>query len=257
MKNLAAIDNNLDIITKEYVDNAVPTKTSELTNDSGYLTYVPVSDVTVNGSSAVSSGVAALTVATNWVNGSSTGSVRTSGSTSESESYSMGYYALAEGSATVATSYAAHAEGFNTSATGASSHSEGNVTVASGNYSHASGNHTSAQRMSQTAIGEYNIQDTTGTSTTRGKYAFIIGNGDSTTRSNALTVDWNGNLNVAGTVTDSSGNTLINDVTLDGTSVVSSGIAALTSTAVSATDDGNGNVTLVVSGVSAASGGSF
>lgn len=37
MKNLAAIDNNLDITTKEYVDNAVPTKTSELTNDSGYL----------------------------------------------------------------------------------------------------------------------------------------------------------------------------------------------------------------------------
>ena len=49
----------------------------------------------------------------------------------------------------------------------------------------------------------------------------------------------------------------VSDVTLDGTSVVSSGIAALTSTAVSATDDGNGNVTLVISGVSAASGGSF
>ena len=50
---------------------------------------------------------------------------------------------------------------------------------------------------------------------------------------------------------------IVTDVTLDGTSVVSSGVAQLTSTAVSATDDGNGNVTLVVSGVSAASGGSF
>lgn len=50
---------------------------------------------------------------------------------------------------------------------------------------------------------------------------------------------------------------IVTDVTLDGISVVSSRVAQLASTAVSATDDGNGNVTLVVSGVSAANGGSF
>lgn len=246
MKNLAAIDNNLDITTKEYVDAAIPTVPTISLNGSTTISpsfYAPtsagtsgyylksngsgapiwaslpsggVTDVTVNGNSVVSSNVAALTVATNWVNGSATGSVRTSGSTPESESYTMGYYALAEGSATSATSYAAHAEGFNTSATGASSHSEGNVTWASGNYSHASGNHTTAQRQSQTAIGEYNILDTAGSTTTRGDYAFIIGNGDSTTRSNALTVDWNGNLDVAGSLTTGSNIKLPNHITLQG-----------------------------------------
>ena len=41
MKNLAAIDNNLDITTKEYVDAAiptVPTNISAFTNDAGYVT---------------------------------------------------------------------------------------------------------------------------------------------------------------------------------------------------------------------------
>lgn len=41
MKNLAAIDNNLDITTKEYVDAAiptVPTNVSVFTNDAGYVT---------------------------------------------------------------------------------------------------------------------------------------------------------------------------------------------------------------------------
>ena len=41
--------------------------------------------------------------------------------------------------------------------------------------------------------GEYNLVDTNGTITTRGKYAHIVGNGTSTsTRSNAHTLDWNG-----------------------------------------------------------------
>ena len=122
--------------------------------------------------------------ATNWLNGSATGSVRTSDSASESDSYTMGSYAVAEGFRTTASSISSHAEGYHT--------------TASGSYSHTGGCSTTAQRLSQTVIGEYNILDTSGTTTTRGDYAFIIGNGDSSARSNALTVDWSGNLNIAG-----------------------------------------------------------
>lgn len=46
-------------------------------------------------------------------------------------------------------------------------------------------------------IGTWNIRDTsTGSSgSDKGKYSFIIGNGtDIDSRSNALTVDWNGNV---------------------------------------------------------------
>ena len=98
----------------------------------------------------------------------------------------------AEGAGTTASGNASHAEGIGTTASGNASHAEGNSTIASGTCSHAEGIRTTAQRKSQTAIGEFNIADTGGTdSTTRGDYAFIVGNGTSNTaRSNALTVAW-------------------------------------------------------------------
>ena len=66
-----------------------------------------------------------------------------------------------------------HAEGQNTTASGGYSHAEGYKTTASGGYSHAQ--------------GKYNIEDT------EGKYAHIVGNGNSASaRSNAHTLDWNG-----------------------------------------------------------------
>lgn len=102
----------------------------------------------------------------------------------------------------------AHAEGYVNAtaegkivASGKGSHAEGNNTTASGDFSHAEGKGTVAQRASQTVIGEFNTLDTTGADgTAKGSYAFIIGNGTSGTRSNALTVDWNGNLRVSGAV---------------------------------------------------------
>lgn len=48
MKNLGLYDNNLSIPRKqdiEAVKNSIPTKTSQLTNDSGYITSVPVTSV--------------------------------------------------------------------------------------------------------------------------------------------------------------------------------------------------------------------
>lgn len=79
------------------------------------------------------------------------------------------------------------------SVVGKNSHAEGQGTTASGSRSHAEGWGTTAQRKSQHAQGEYNILDTEGTITTRGKYAHIVGNGTSASaRSNAHTLDWDG-----------------------------------------------------------------
>ena len=60
-----------------------------------------------------------------------------------------------------------------------------------GMYSFATGHGTVARTASQAVVGKYNKDDT------NGDYAFIVGNGEFSTdskRSNALTVDWNGNL---------------------------------------------------------------
>ena len=92
-------------------------------------------------------------------------------------------------------------QGSYTEATGENSHAEGNGTIASGDNSHAEGINTTAGTRSQHAQGEHNILDTEGTTTTRGKYAHIVGNGTSgTARSNAHTLDWEGNAWFAGDV---------------------------------------------------------
>lgn len=106
----------------------------------------------------------------------------------------------AEGSQTAASSSGSHAEGMNTNASGIGSHAEGAYTTASGQNSHAEGWDTVAQRRSQHVQGEYNILDTEGTDgSVKGKYAYIVGNGTSeTARSNAHTLDWDGNAWFAG-----------------------------------------------------------
>lgn len=241
-----------------------------------------VSDVQVNGTSILSSGVANIVTNTaynsssnkvatmtditnavpnnsNWVNGSATGSVRTVGSKEESSTYTIGVDAVAEGHSTKASGYAAHAEGYATSASGMASHAEG-YSTASGNYSHAEGDSTAsgtdahaegdstasgnyshaegynstasgvqshaegnsttasglqshaegyvtiASRRSQHVFGEYNIEDTYGTDeNSKGLYVEIVGKGVSdATRSNARTLDWDGNETLSGYIMPSS-----------------------------------------------------
>lgn len=97
----------------------------------------------------------------------------------------------------------AHAEGDSTVAAGAASHSECYRTTANGNYSHAEGNKTVASGRSTHVEGEYNIEDVpaSGNTANRSKYVHIVGNGTSNNnRSNAHTLDWNGNAWYAGTV---------------------------------------------------------
>ena len=115
----------------------------------------------------------------------------------------------AEGSLTTASGNTSHAEGYVTTASGAFSHAEGDTTTASGDNSHAEGNNTTASGMYSHAEGfntkasgkyshvqgKYNIDDTDE------KYADIVGNGTSASaRSNAHTLDWEGNAWYAGTV---------------------------------------------------------
>lgn len=104
-----------------------------------------------------------------------------------------GGYSHGEGWSTMASGSFSHAEGSNTTASGGSSHAEGAGSTASGYASHAGGQGTIAAGDSQTVIGRLNIEDKNDT------YAFIIGNGVSQgipnpIYSNALTVDWSGNI---------------------------------------------------------------
>lgn len=111
-----------------------------------------------------------------------------------------GMHSFAEGSNTVASGMGAHSEGVSGEASGMGSHAE-NSSDAKGNYSHSEGYGTVASGRAQHVQGRYNIEDAVEASIDYGVYAHIIGNGESdTNRSNAHTVDWDGNAWYAGNV---------------------------------------------------------
>ena len=103
-----------------------------------------------------------------------------------------GAYSHAEGFYSAASGECAHAEGRESQAVGPNAHAEGAFTEAIGSMSHAQNMGTIAQHACQTAIGKYNIADTSS--------VLIIGNGLPFRRSNALTVDFKGNVEAAGEV---------------------------------------------------------
>ena len=109
----------------------------------------------------------------NLENGSATGSVRGINTSFEDGTYVMGQNAVAIGGSTQAA--------------GANSFTSGLGTV--------------AQRGSQVVFGEYNTLDTTGSTSTRGDYIFMLGNGTSNARSNATTIDWEGSIDTHGAIT--------------------------------------------------------
>ena len=106
---------------------------------------------------------------------------------SNTGAHAEGYYATASG-------MYSHAEGYQTKARASCAHAEGYYATASGNYSHASGYYTTAL-TNQYAIGHYNdtTKSTAGTNSGTGTgTALVIGNGTSSTKSNAFRVDYNG-----------------------------------------------------------------
>lgn len=92
-----------------------------------------------------------------------------------------GQYSLAEGQSTTASSSYSHASGLGSVAKDTGAYAEGNYTIASSSYQHVQ--------------GKFNVEDASET------YAHIVGNGTSTSaRSNAHTLDWNGNAEYKGDV---------------------------------------------------------
>ena len=122
--------------------------------------------------------------------------------------YGLGKYSVVEGYYCIASGIYSYATGLWTEATARCAHAEGAVTVANGAYSHAQNECTIASKTSQTVLGSFNVEDTATITThpsgtiSYGQYAIIVGNGTtSSARSNALTVDWRGNVEAAGNIT--------------------------------------------------------
>ena len=114
-----------------------------------------------------------------------------------------GAQAHAEGANTTASGDNSHAEGQATTASGTASHAEGTNTTTSGPFSHAEGSETTANHMCQHVFGEYNELDPSAASSgARGTYIEIVGKGNAwaQVRSNARTLDWSGNEQIAGTL---------------------------------------------------------
>ena len=88
-------------------------------------------------------------------------------------------------------------------ATGTQTHAEGSGVAAFGDYSHVQGIGTIAKNKSQHVFGEYNeVDPSNNASTARGNYVEIVGKGSgATARSNARTLDWNGNEVLSGKLT--------------------------------------------------------
>lgn len=100
--------------------------------------------------------------------------------------HAKGNYSHTEGTNTITENYHAHAEGLGSRAAGEASHAEGGYTWAKGKYQHVE--------------GQYNVIEG---KDSKGRYfAHVVGNGSSDSRrSNAYTLDWDGNGIYAGIVT--------------------------------------------------------
>lgn len=126
---------------------------------------------------------------TSHAEGSETNAVGSASHTEGYDTYASGPFSHAEGNTTTASGNSSHAEGRNTTASDASAHAEGIDSGATGSASHAQNLGTTAGHMAQTAIGKYND--------CQADTALEIGNGDTYISSNALTVKWDGNVEIA------------------------------------------------------------
>lgn len=181
------------IKTKKYLNNKYLKKDVSIRNS---ITIGTRQDGNIIGKYSFSNGIG--TIASGEASHAEGNSTTASDSYSHAEGYytkALGNNSHAEGSGTTASAYVSHAEGNNTTASGESSHAEGDTTKASGNNSHAEGSYTTASSENQHVQGKYNIEDV------ENKYAHIVGNGTASTRSNAHTLDWNGNAWFAGKLT--------------------------------------------------------
>jgi hypothetical protein len=175
----------------------IPTKVSELENDSGFLTEHQ--DLSAY---ALKSKYGDTTIDVGRKAGTTVGTKSTAegGGTTASGSFSH-----AEGNVTTASGLSSHAEGYNTTAYGSYAHAEGLETIASGDSSHAGGSNTTASNYASYAIGKHNVDMTNGANLTNTTgTAFVIGNGTGiNTLSNAFSVQYDGTVKAKSTITAS------------------------------------------------------
>ena len=110
-------------------------------------------------------------------------------------------YAVAIGNSVKATGQYSLAVNNNNTAGGVNSFASGNGTSSSGMYSAAFGNKTIAAGTSQAVFGEYNISNNTNSSA---GYFMIVGRGTNSARADAMRVIRNGNMWIAGSLTQNS-----------------------------------------------------
>lgn len=116
---------------------------------------------------------------------------------------STGTGSVAIGRDTIASGNGSFAGGRDTQALGNYSVAFGRNGIANGYYSSVNGYKTLSTHKAQFVFGEFNDSDTgTGSASERGNYVEIVGNGTADdARSNARTLDWNGNEKLAGSMT--------------------------------------------------------
>lgn len=103
-----------------------------------------------------------------------------------------GFSSFASGAHNTASGYQSTAQGNSTTASGWYSHAVNGWTKASGDCSFAEGSGTIATGQAQHVQGQYNVEDT------QNKFADIIGGGTYSAPKNIETVDWSGNMELAG-----------------------------------------------------------
>lgn len=151
----------------------------------GHLTDATGERSTAIGSNATASGYASTAMGANTT--------------------ASGFASMAAGSSTTASELAATATGYRTTASGYQSTAMGWTTTASGLQATAMGLVTTAQANASLVIGRYNVIEGAGDSWVATDPLFVAGNGGSTASpSNALTLYKNGNMTIAGTLTESS-----------------------------------------------------
>ena len=183
-------------IAKNYYSHAE----GDSTQANGVSSHAEGYDSRAEGGSSHAEG--SYTIASDTASHAEGNNTKAIGSASHAEGYDSraeGYSSHSEGQGTAATASQSHAEGYLTNATGEASHAEGNGTIASEHASHAGGwaskanaigsfahgNCVTADADYQAAFGTYNEVNTDA--------AFIVGNGNETTKSNAFEVNKDGN----------------------------------------------------------------
>jgi hypothetical protein len=165
--------------------------TAKASHAEGLYTYATTDSAHAEGYKAIASGSASHAEGAN---------TQAKGNNSHAEGYNTttsGSASHAEGGNTKALGTYSHAEGANSTATGTGSysHAEGYNTITSGIAAHAEGFNIKASSNYQHVQGKYNVEDA------KNIYAHIVGNGTTDgLRSNAHTIDWDGNATFAGLV---------------------------------------------------------